>query len=78
VSQPTALPATAPAGIRTYDGEVARPILRQVWPTESGQVVVEIRSTRPLRAEEFNQVARVVSEVQALATMMGEAADAPK
>lgn len=77
-SVPSATVVAGVTTVRSFDGEVMRPVLRQVWPTESGQVVVEIRSARPLRAEEFNQVARVVTEVQALAALMGEAPDAPR
>jgi hypothetical protein len=48
----------------------ARPVLRQVWPTEYGQVILEIRSSRPLLATEFAQIGKVVAECQHLADQM--------
>lgn len=47
-------------------------LLRQAWPTATGEVVLEIRSTQPLPASAFALVGTAVGSAAALAESIGQ------
>ena len=66
VPEPTrSLPAA------TDPNRQARPVISQTWPTATGQVVLEVRSSRPLPAALYSQVADAVAAVEKLAEALG-------
>jgi hypothetical protein len=67
----THAPAAAPAS-------VAPAVLRQVWPTATGEVVLAIHSTEPLPASAFGLVGQVVKAAEDLAKSIGLPAPAAK
>jgi hypothetical protein len=55
---------------RGMEPDMQRPILRQVWATTAAQIVLEIRSARPLRTNDFSLLAKVVGDIEDLAMHM--------
>lgn len=67
--------ATAQAGAGTTPGLPPAPtvpvLLRQVWPTATGEVVLAVHSTEPLPASAFALVGHVVQAAEELAKSIG-------
>jgi hypothetical protein len=60
---------------RTDDARLpqnTKPVLRQSWPLETGEITFEIKSSRALPAAAFAQVAKVISEVETLKEQLGD------
>ena len=66
---PTETTPGAPVGSST---SAAPLLLRQAWPTTTGEVVLEIRSTPPLPASAFALVGTAVGSAAALAESIGQ------
>jgi hypothetical protein len=73
---------TTPAGTGTSksptpptpaSGSAAPVLLRQVWPTATGEIVLAVHSTEPLPASAFAIVAQVVEAAADLAESIGKA-----
>jgi hypothetical protein len=57
---------------RAGDRSAAAPVLKQVWPINSGEISFEIRSSHAINADAFGQVGKVVEQIQALARTLGD------
>ncbi len=68
-------PVGAGPAVRRERPTQAPPVLRQVWPIASGEIVLEILSTSPLKAVDFAQIGKVVSELQNLASQLASDGD---
>ncbi len=53
----------------------SRVVVSQTWPTPLGAVVLEIRSSQPLPAAAYSQVAEAVAAVEKLANVLGHSSD---
>lgn len=53
----------------------AEPVLRQVWPVNGGQVLLEVRLNRPLPGSAFTQIGTLVERAEELAKALGDVAD---
>lgn len=77
-AQPPASPATPATPVTQNPAAAAVPstsgaplLLRQAWPTATGEVVLEVRSTEPLPASAFALVGEAVGAAAALAASIG-------
>lgn len=59
---------TDPEGV---GGTVSELTVSQTWTIDSGVIILEIRSDKPLPAGTFTRLARVVGEIEALAAVLG-------
>ena len=62
----TVAPSTAATTRTPLPGRVATPVVHQVWPIDSGTIVFEIRSERPLPATAYATVGEVVASLERL------------